>query len=103
MTDMPSASRSARLPHGGGIDRSRPIQFSFDGRTLGGYAGDTLASALLANGVHLVGRSLKFHRPRGIWGAGVEEPNAIVDLWHGHRHDPNARATTVDPRRSTPG
>ncbi len=86
----------ARLAQGGRIDRSRPIEFSFDGRSLTGYAGDTLASALLANGVGVVGRSLKFHRPRGIWGASVEEPNAIVDLWHGHRHDPNARATTVD-------
>ena len=66
-----------RLPEGGAIDRSRPVGFSFNGRRYTGFAGDTLASALLANGVHLVGRSFKYHRPRGILSAGTEEPNAI--------------------------
>jgi len=78
---------------GNAIDRSRPQAFSFDGEALQGYAGDTLASALLANGVRLVGRSFKYHRPRGIVSAGSEEPNAVLDLRHGERHDPNARAT----------
>lgn len=83
-----------RLPQGGSaIDRAQPQRFSFDGTPLQGYAGDTLASALLANGVRLVGRSFKYHRPRGIFSAGSEEPNAVLDLRHGARHDPNARAT----------
>ncbi len=66
-----------RTASGGRIDRSKPVQFSFDGRSYSGLAGDTLASALLANGVHLVGRSFKYHRPRGILSAGAEEPNAL--------------------------
>ncbi|HVI88309.1 MAG TPA: 2Fe-2S iron-sulfur cluster-binding protein [Dongiaceae bacterium] len=82
-----------RLPEGGEIDRRQPLEFSFDGVGYRGYAGDTLASALLANGVRIVGRSFKYHRPRGILSAGPEEPNAILDLRQGARHDPNARAT----------
>ena len=69
-----------RLARGGRIDRTRPLAFTFDGRAYGGFSGDTLASALLANGVHLVGRSFKYHRPRGIYSAGPEEPNALVSL-----------------------
>ena len=61
-----------------------------------GYAGDTLASALLANGVHLVGRSFKYHRPRGIFTAGADEPNALVQLARGARTEPNVRATTLE-------
>ena len=82
-----------RLPNGGAIDRTRPLRFTFDGKPYEGFAGDTVASALLANGVGIVGRSFKYHRPRGIYTAGPEEPNAILDLRHGTRHDPNARAT----------
>ena len=67
-----------RLASGGLIDRAKAIRFSFDGKSLQGVAGDTLASALVANGVRLVGRSFKYHRPRGIFSAGVEEPNALV-------------------------
>jgi heterotetrameric sarcosine oxidase alpha subunit len=85
-----------RLPSGGRIDRSRPLQFKFDGRSYVGFAGDTLASALLANGVALVGRSFKYHRPRGIVSAGSEEPNALVELRSGGRREPNTRATTVE-------
>ena len=66
-----------RMPTGGRIDRSRPISFTFDGKRLQGLTGDTLASALLANGIHLVGRSFKYHRPRGIMTAGSDEPNAL--------------------------
>ena len=88
--------QSARLPQGGRIERGQPIDFHFEGRRLTGYSGDTLASALLANGVRVIARSLKYHRPRGVWGAGVEDPNGFLDLWHGQRHDPNARATTVE-------
>ena len=70
-----------RLPSGGrAIDRARPLAFEYDGRRYEGYAGDTLASALLANGVHLVGRSFKYHRPRGFLSAGAEEPNALVQI-----------------------
>ena len=68
-------SQSNRLRSGGRIDRARPLSFTFNGQPLQGYAGDTLASALLANGVSLVGRSFKLHRPRGIMGAGAECPN----------------------------
>ncbi len=81
-----------RLASGGRIDRARPLSFSFDGRAMRGFAGDTLASALLANDVHLVGRSFKYHRPRGILCAGSDEPNALVRV----RDTPNLRATTVE-------
>jgi sarcosine oxidase subunit alpha len=91
-------SGPTRVDAGGGrfgsqIDRRQRLDFTFDGQSFSGLAGDTVASALLANGVRLVGRSFKYHRPRGIFTAGGEEPNAIVDLRHGSRHDPNARAT----------
>lgn len=76
------------------IDRNRPIRFEFDGQTIEAAEGDTIASALLANGVSVVARSFKYHRPRGVWGAGVEEPNAIVDV-SGSAVLTNARATTV--------
>ncbi len=83
--------------HGGGlIDRSRPLRFSFDGTEYVGYHGDTLASALLANGVRLVGRSFKYHRPRGIYTAGSEEPNAMVTLRTGDRSEPNTKATMIE-------
>jgi heterotetrameric sarcosine oxidase alpha subunit len=85
-----------RLPTGGRIDRSRPLRFSFDGKTYRGFHGDTLASALLANGVRLAGRSFKYHRPRGILSAGSEEPNALVELRSGARREPNTRATTIE-------
>jgi sarcosine oxidase subunit alpha len=85
-----------RLPEGGLIDRAAPLRFTFDGAPYEGCAGDTLASALLANGVHLVGRSFKYHRPRGIVGAGADEPNALVQLALGARTEPNARATQVE-------
>ncbi len=84
-----------RLPAGGMIDRATSVPFAWEGRAMTGLAGDTLASALLANGVRVVGRSFKYHRPRGIFGAWTEEPNALVDLTWGGEHDPIARATTV--------
>src|SRR5271163_836630 len=81
----------------GSVDRSRPLVFTFDGLLYQGYAGDTLASALIANGVHLVGRSFKYHRPRGILAAGAEEPNALVSLKRGPaRLTPNLRATQIE-------
>lgn len=90
-------SQPFRLTAGGRIDRSQTIPFTFDGRSLTGHPGDTLASALLANGVHLVGRSFKYHRPRGIMTAGSEEPNALVQLApEKSRTEPNARATVVE-------
>jgi methylglutamate dehydrogenase subunit C len=85
-----------RLESGGLIDRTRTLGFFFDGNAYSGHPGDTLASALLANGVHLVGRSFKYHRPRGILTAGSEEPNALVELRDGARREPNTRATTVE-------
>ncbi len=85
-----------RIAEGGLIDRSKPLQFRFDGTSYSGFQGDTLASALLANGVKLVARSFKYHRPRGIFSAGPEEPNALVHLREGDRQEPNTRATVVD-------
>ncbi|GIK97076.1 MAG: sarcosine oxidase subunit alpha [Alphaproteobacteria bacterium] len=85
-----------RLAAGGHIDRSRPLAFRFDGRSYAGFAGDTLASALLANGVLLMGRSFKFHRPRGVFAAGVAEPNALVTLRDGGRREPNIPATMAE-------
>jgi len=85
-----------RMPAGGGVDRARTLAFEYDGVRYEGHAGDTLASALLANGVHLIGRSFKYHRPRGVVGAGVDEPNALVQLARGARAEPNVRATTQE-------
>jgi sarcosine oxidase subunit alpha len=85
---------SARLPTGGAVDRGHPLAFTFDGKPYVGFAGDSLASALLANGVSIVGRSFKYHRPRGVWGAWTEEPNAIVDVTRNGATTPNLRATT---------
>ncbi|MEQ9640428.1 MAG: 2Fe-2S iron-sulfur cluster-binding protein [Alphaproteobacteria bacterium] len=87
---------SNRLADGGLIDRGRRLRFRFDGRGYEGFQGDTLASALLANGARLVGRSFKYHRPRGVFAAGVEEPNALVTLLGQGRREPNARATTTE-------
>ncbi|MGE0213975.1 MAG: sarcosine oxidase subunit alpha family protein [Parvibaculaceae bacterium] len=78
------------------IDRGKPLSFTFDGRRLTGYAGDTLASALLANGQRLIGRSFKYHRPRGLVGLGSEEMNGLVGVGEGARHEPNLRATQVE-------
>ncbi|MEZ5661565.1 MAG: sarcosine oxidase subunit alpha family protein [Burkholderiaceae bacterium] len=86
---------SHRLATGGIVDRTQPLRFSFDGQTFTGLAGDTLASALLANGRHLVARSFKYHRPRGILAAGAAEPNALVTLGSGDTGIPNTRATQV--------
>ncbi|HVY98011.1 MAG TPA: sarcosine oxidase subunit alpha [Dongiaceae bacterium] len=90
------SAQEFRTASGGRIDRSKPVTFSFDGKSYGGYAGDTLASALLANGVRLVGRSFKYHRPRGIVTAGAEEPNALIQLGLGSRTEPNTRATQIE-------
>ncbi|CUH82139.1 sarcosine oxidase subunit alpha family protein [Tropicibacter naphthalenivorans] len=81
---------------GGLIDRNRPLKFTFNGTAYSGFAGDTLASALLANGVQLMGRSFKYHRPRGVFSAGSEEPNALVELREGARQEPNTRATVAE-------
>lgn len=85
-----------RLPSSGtAIDRTRPLSFTFDGKRCQGFAGDTVASALLAAGARVIGRSFKYHRPRGVWGHGVEEPNALFDISLGGHHEPNARGTTT--------
>jgi sarcosine oxidase subunit alpha len=90
------AGQPYRLGGEGLIDRNQTLSFRFDGRELQGYAGDTLASALLASGVRLVGRSFKYHRPRGILTAGSEEPNALVELRTGARREANTRATVAE-------
>ncbi|MGB5132741.1 MAG: sarcosine oxidase subunit alpha family protein [Steroidobacteraceae bacterium] len=84
-----------RLAAGGRIDRARPLTFQWNGRAIPAYAGDTIASALLADGVRIVGRGMKFHRPRGILSAGIEEPNALVTIGAGASLEPNARATVI--------
>ena len=85
-----------RRAGGGLINRARPLKFTFDDVEYVGFQGDTLASALLANGVRLVGRSFKYHRPRGIYTAGSEEPNALVTLGTDGRSEPNVRATMIE-------
>ena len=88
-----------RVPGRGRVDASRPVSFTFDGRRYQGAAGDTVASALLANGVHLMGRSFKYHRPRGAVSAGSEEPNALIGTSRGAgRFEPNTRATVQELR-----
>ncbi|MDE2137134.1 MAG: (2Fe-2S)-binding protein, partial [Gammaproteobacteria bacterium] len=89
------SSRRLGAPAGLWIERARPVSFTFNGRRLTGLRGDTLASALLANDVHLIGRSFKLHRPRGIWSCGPEEPSSLVDVGGGGRYTPNVRATLV--------
>jgi len=90
-------SNKFRLSSGGEINRTEKISFKFNGKIYFGYKGDTLASALLANGIHLVGRSFKYHRPRGFLGSGSEEPNAIVQvLKDSARTEPNIRATQIE-------
>ena len=84
-----------RLASGGRVDRRTPLRFRFNGNAYGGYAGDTLASALLANGVGIIARSFKLHRPRGVLTAGMEEPNAIVTVGEGAGRQVNTRATQV--------
>ncbi len=85
-----------RIDGKGLIDRTKPVKFQFDGRSYGGYRGDTLASALLANDVTLVGRSFKYHRPRGVLTAGSEEPNALVEIIGAKNQTPNVRATVQE-------
>ncbi len=89
-------SQPFRTAQGGRVDREQEIQFTFNGKRYTGLAGDTLCSALLANGVHLIGRSWKYHRPRGVMSAGSEEPNALFQLEKGNRTIPNARGTQVE-------
>ncbi|MDR3506638.1 MAG: 2Fe-2S iron-sulfur cluster-binding protein, partial [Caulobacteraceae bacterium] len=88
-------SGPTRAAAGGLIDRSRTLGFTFDGRAFQAHPGDTLASALLANGVSLMGRSFKYHRPRGVMAAGIEEPNALVQAGEGGRYEPNTRASDI--------
>ncbi|MCC0045047.1 MAG: (2Fe-2S)-binding protein, partial [Brucellaceae bacterium] len=86
-----------RVPKAGRLTPAREVRFTFDGKAMTGLDGDTLASALLANGVHLVGRSFKYHRPRGILSAGSEEPNALVGIRRdAARRTPNVRATVQE-------
>ncbi|MFN3765048.1 MAG: sarcosine oxidase subunit alpha family protein [Aliihoeflea sp.] len=88
---------SPRRAHNGGrIDRATRLRFTFDGTAMTGHAGDTLASALLANGISVVGRSFKYHRPRGVFSAGIEEPNALVTVIRGKLREPNIPATQIE-------
>ena len=89
-------SQDFRLDHIGLVNRDKKISFKFNGKNYFGYEGDTLASALIANGVHLVGRSFKYHRPRGFFGAGVDEPYAKVQLYKNNESEPNVSATEIE-------
>ena len=91
----PARRQPCRLAQGGLVDRDQPITFRFDGHEYQGYAGDTLASALLANGVRLVARSYKLHRPRGIYSTGEEEPTGLVETGAAPHRTPNCRAPQV--------
>ena len=91
-----AGAQTHRLDNGGLVDRSAPLTFRFDGKSFSGFQGDTLASALVANGVKLVGRSFKYHRPRGILTAGSEEPNALVELRTGARREANTKPATAE-------
>ena len=88
--------KALRLLTGGRVDRSRVLSFKLEGRALTGLAGDSLASALLVNGIRVVGRSFKYHRPRGVLSSGIQEPNALLTVGLGGRRTPNLPATTVD-------
>ena len=92
---MTASSTARRLPSGGHIDRAIPLTMRFDGRTINGFRGDTLASAFIASGERVVARSFKYHRPRGIFAAGQEEPCALVEIGSGARREPNVRMTVV--------
>src|ERR1700738_736765 len=96
MTASPYAPARFRLATGGLVERNAVLAFNLDGRPFTGLSGDTLASALLASGRRVVGRSFKYHRPRGIMTAGSEEPNALVELRSGARREPNTKATTIE-------
>ena len=88
---------STRLQTGGRLlNKDVPLNFTFNGRKMQGYEGDTLASALLANNQMLMGRSFKYHRPRGVVSSGAEEPNALINMGEGTRFEPNQRATTTE-------
>jgi len=88
-----------RVANKGHIDRNQQVHFRFDGQHYQGFAGDTLASALLASGVNLMGRSFKYHRPRGVLTAGSEEPNALVTIGTGAQADPNVRGRRSNTMR----
>jgi sarcosine oxidase, subunit alpha len=90
------SARRLTAPSGTRLDRSRDIQFTFNDRAYSGFQGDTLASALLVNGVRLIGRSAKLHRPRGIYSCGIEEPTGLVDVGSGPRRTPNVRASLLE-------
>ena len=85
-----------RIDGKGSVDRAAPVRFRFDGVEYQGFKGDTLASALLANGVRVVGRSFKYHPPSGVLTAGSEEPNALVEIVEDRQQTPNVRATVQE-------
>ena len=90
------SARRLTAPSGTRLDRARDIRFTFNNRIYSGFHGDTLASALLVNGVQLIGRSVKLHRPRGIYSCGIEEPTGLVDVGSGSRRTPNVRASLLE-------
>src|SRR5690348_10600541 len=89
-------SGAASRALGSALHRDKHVRFRFNGRSYSGLNGDTLASALLANGMRTIGRSFKFHRPRGVFSCGIEEPNALVQLESGARTVPSTRSTLIE-------
>lgn len=96
MTDSKQVGGAFRTASGGRIRRDQPQSFTYNGRTIEGFAGDSVAATLLAHGIHLVARSFKYHRPRGILSAGVEETNALLTIGRGERQEPNIAATVIE-------
>ena len=96
MSALPDVGGVNRIPTGGRIDRAQAMSFTHDGRTLSGFVGDTAAATLLAHDIHLVARSFKYHRPRGIMAAGVEEPNALLTVGSAGHQEPNIAATVLE-------
>ncbi len=96
MSQPSAATGPFRTALPGRTPRDSTHSFSFDGRSLQGYRGETVAATLLAHGIHLVGRSFKYHRPRGILAAGIEEPNALLTVGRGAEQEPNIAATVLE-------
>ena len=96
MSAAPDSGGAFRTTQGGRIRRDQTRTFTYNGKTLTGFAGDTVAAILLAHGIHLVARSFKYHRPRGIVAAGIEEPNALMTVGTGSAQEPNIAATVIE-------
>jgi methylglutamate dehydrogenase subunit C len=96
MSETSMSGGAFRIPSAGRVRRDQPVSFEFEGQTLSGFRGDTVAATLLAHGIHLVARSFKYHRPRGVMAAGIEEANALLTVGVGDQREPNIAATVIE-------